>query len=856
MKYRTITILGAMFALVATTAFAEKPFKVLFDFGRLSGDRDQYFGERQSTNTFDVNGAAATTLSVVNAGYLNTQNKTSVWLVLNDTNPDVLDTSAATNVNDLQAGTNVIARSRIQYLYASVNAVTNEAVSAGILFGLTGTGNARTGYLARVERVNTAIGGNFATLFIDEFTNGVRGATLAASSGFVYGANSSLHFLELRITSDGTSTNVTFKVFADADIPNAAGTTNVNRLIDPAFDSATPEATVTVGLPNYKEGFLALYGEDNSNKTDNNPTADIIRFSNFYAKSGVLPSTVTVVATDNSADENGDLGTFEFTRAFPDVVTTNVALTLDYEVSGTASNGADYPLLTGQITIPVGSSNVTLTITPTDDSESELAETLTVTLLPGDNYIVETPDTATMTILDNDPTKIGVYTSRNFAYEPIPQLYAEFTLVRYGLTSTAPTVNVSYSGSAASGVDFTAATSASFGAGEITKTITVTPIDNSVYAGDKSVILTVDSGAGYTPATDNTATATIVDDEYPAETVLWSDDFNSSYSDTNYTLIATALVPPDDYTTNFFFDYLNNSFPPARNGSTNYGLLLSANKDGVIGSPACINLYPVGQNFSNNFALRFNLLVQYEDVTGNQENVLFGINHSGLATNFISGSYSNVLRGDGIWVAVSTMLNGPGSVSATVYASQNVGDAPVAVAQPLGTDLAQILPSPPFTVLGGMGIDYTSPNKTWVDVELSQVDSVISLRLNHTLVFQSLNATAFTNGNIMLGYDDAFNSVGSPYTYALFDNVRVVQLASAAAPVITAINVSGGNVDIDFTGSAGDTTGSFKLLNTSVLTSGYTTNLSAVITSLGGTSFRASTSTSGTEQFYRIQRQY
>lgn len=856
MKKSPTAIVSALFALLATTAFAETPFKVLFDFGRTSGDRDHHFAERQPIDTFDVNGSASTGLSVVNAGYLNSQNKLTVWLVLNDTNPDILDTSPSTNVNDLVAGTNVVVRTRLQYLYAGANTVTNEAASAGILFGLTGTGSTRSGYLARVDRFNLAVNGtnNYAELHIDEFTNGVRGASLANAS-FVYGVNTSPHFLELRITSDGATTNVTLKSFADADIPDAASTTNINRLLDPAFDTATPEASVTVALPNYNPGFLALYAEDNSNMTPNNPANGVIRFSNFYAKSGILPPVVTVVATDDLASEDGASGTFEFTRAFPDVVTTNVALTVYYAISGTAANGADYPALSGEVTIPVGVSNVSLTVTPTDDSESELTETLTVSVLSSSNYFAELPYSATMTISDNDPTQVGVYASDTHAYERLPGCYAEFTLLRYGVTNTTPTVNVTYSGTAVSGVDYTADTSASFGSGEITKALTVTPIDNASYTGNKTVVATVVAGTGYTPAPANVATATIVDDEFPAETVLWSDNFDSSPDNsTNYTVTAATRDGPDDYTTNWFFDYVAAGIPGAPHGSSNYGLKVSANKspDGT-NRPAAVNLYPIGQTFSGNYALRFNLLLRF-DFTDAEE-AIFGINQSGTATNWYHGEYGGLIAGEGIWVRLRTGHPTGTGESVGIFAVTNAGDPVVLIASVPQSELTTVLHSSPFGQPGYGGSSVILGSMEWLDCELGQIDNVVTLKLNNTPIFQFTNSGGATSGDIFLGYNDGFQSLGSDDTYAVYENVRVVQFASTAPPVITAINLVGGNVQVDFTGSAGDTANHFLLLNASVVNGAYATNLSATITSLGGAAFRASTATSGLQQFYRIQRQ-
>jgi len=709
-----------------------------------------------------------------------------------------------------------------------------------------------------VDRFNLAVDGtnNYAVLHIDEFTNGVRGASLA-EAGFVYGANSSLHFLELRITSDGVTTNATLKIFADAAIPGSG--LDTNRLIDTTFDTATPEASVTLDLPNYHDGFLALYAEDNSNMTDNNPANGIIRFSNFYAQSGTFPPFITLSASTPLAYENGASGAFTLSRT-----NTGEAMTVNYTLSGTATNGTDYQTLSGSTNFGASDTTVDIPVVPIDNSVADPPRTVVLTVTPDEAYAVAGSSSAAVTIVDDEPPVFTATASDTNAYERVPLLTASLTIARpLGNPDTSVTVNFSLGGTAVLGTDYTssATNSLAFGPGVTSQDIVITPIDNSIVDGDRTVICTVQAGTGYAvAAVTNAGTAVIVDDELPTETVLWSDDFDSGADDaTNYTITAAARVGVDDYTTNWFFDYINNLlYPPAPHGSTNYGLLLSANKDGGPYASAAVNLYPIGQSFTNNFALRFNLLVQYEPATTSQENALFGINHSGLATNWSSGSYSNILEGDGIRFSVNTMLNSPGSACVSLYACINAGGPPVLVAQRLGTDVAAILNSPPFAVLGGVPFESVSADKTWVDVEVSQVGSLITLKLNNTPVMELINTTAFTSGNIMLGYNDSFDSFSSLNTFAVFDNVRVVQLAAppVTTPQISNINVSGTTVQVDFAGGMTDAPANFKLQNRASIASGsFADDDTAVITILSAGVFRATTSTSGSAEFYRVRRQ-
>jgi hypothetical protein len=134
------------------------------------------------------------------------------------------------------------------------------------------------------------------------------------------------------------------------------------------------------------------------------------------------------------------------------------------------------------------------------------------------------------------------------------------------------------------------------------------------------------------------------------------------------------------------------------------------------------------------------------------------------------------------------------------------------------------------------------------------VNDIVTFRINKTTIFSYTNTTPYTSGNIMLGYEDAFDSTGPIDNYVVYDNVRVVSLAG---PVVTAISRIGGNVQIDFTAGAADVPAQFTLQSASVVTGPYT-DTTATITSLGAGSFRATKPFDSNAQaaFYRIRRPF
>lgn len=110
-----------------------------------------------------------------------------------------------------------------------------------------------------------------------------------------------------------------------------------------------------------------------------------------------LPA-VSVTATVPYAAEPATAGQFTFTRSGD----TSAALTVNYTVSGSATNGVDYTTLSGTATIPAGSRTVTVAVTPIDDTIAEYPERVTLSISTASTYNPGWPSQATVAISDND----------------------------------------------------------------------------------------------------------------------------------------------------------------------------------------------------------------------------------------------------------------------------------------------------------------------------------------------------------------------------------------------------------------------------------------------------------------------
>lgn len=124
-----------------------------------------------------------------------------------------------------------------------------------------------------------------------------------------------------------------------------------------------------------------------------------------------MVSVIDIGANPTLANENtGQSGQFQLTRTDPaDPVTVRLA------IGGTAQFNRDYTLSVGSggslsifgaravdVTFDAGVSDLSLVLTPINDTLSEEAETATITVFPGTGYIPGRVSTSEMTIIESD----------------------------------------------------------------------------------------------------------------------------------------------------------------------------------------------------------------------------------------------------------------------------------------------------------------------------------------------------------------------------------------------------------------------------------------------------------------------
>jgi subtilisin family serine protease/Ca2+-binding RTX toxin-like protein len=265
------------------------------------------------------------------------------------------------------------------------------------------------------------------------------------------------------------------------------------------------------------------------------------------------PPIITVVATDPSAAE-----TITGTPTNPGVFTlsrtgaTTSALTVNLAMSGMATNGSDYSTIASTATFAAGSATALVNLNVIDDTLAEGPETAILNLIAGEGYLLGSSANATVTIADNEAAlpMVTILATDPSAAEKItgtPTNPGVFTLSRTGATTSALTVNLTVSGTATNGSDYsTIAATATFAAGSAMALVNVNVTDDILVEGPESVIVQVAPGSTYSVGAASIATVTIADNDTaqpPVITISATDPIAAEPSDPGqFTLSRTGAT--------------------------------------------------------------------------------------------------------------------------------------------------------------------------------------------------------------------------------------------------------------------------------------------------------------------------
>ena len=312
--------------------------------------------------------------------------------------------------------------------------------------------------------------------------------------------------LTVNYTIGGTATNGNDYSSIGSIVTFAAGSSTAKVTVDPTADTiGEADETVTLTLASgtgYTVGTSGAVTGTIAN--DDLPTITLV----FYISSGTWGQIVAVSSTSVTEDNTSYNLIYTFTRTGY----TTSALTVNYTIGGTATNGSDYNNIGTSVTFAAGSSTATVIVDPTADTTPEDHKTVSLTLASGTGYNIGTTTAVTGTILDNDTIVTLAVSPASVTEDGTTNLVYTFT--RNGITSNALIVYYTIGGTAINGNDYSSiGSSVTFAAGSSTATVTVDPIADTAVEIDETVILSLASGTGYTIGTTTPVTGTIVSDD-------------------------------------------------------------------------------------------------------------------------------------------------------------------------------------------------------------------------------------------------------------------------------------------------------------------------------------------------------
>jgi RHS repeat-associated protein len=337
------------------------------------------------------------------------------------------------------------------------------------------------------------------TLYDNDSTVGVLFSASPILEGGVSGANqTTIRFV--RDVSVTQARTINYSLSGTA----IAGTDYTPTLGTVTIPQGSSEADVTVTA-------------NNSSQTANKTLTVSITSSPYYQIWSSYPNATATILADHpnigvyatsptmTRNESTSSFTFYEDSYYPSY---SQARTVNYTVSGTAANGVDFtPSLSGSIVIPAGVGSVT-TSTLTPGTNLTGTKILTATITSGNYGILSSANPASIGILEDEPM-INVTASGQYAYQNSQA--GQFALTRSGELNKAVTVNYTVTGTATSGVNYTALpASVTFAANQTTTNLNVSVTSSPILTNAATVVLTLNTSTNYFLGVNSQAVVTLL----------------------------------------------------------------------------------------------------------------------------------------------------------------------------------------------------------------------------------------------------------------------------------------------------------------------------------------------------------
>lgn len=287
-------------------------------------------------------------------------------------------------------------------------------------------------------------------------------------------------------------------------------------------------------------------------------------------------------------------------------------------------------------------------------------------------------------------------------------------------------------------------------------------------------------------------------------TPVFADDFDTD-SSAGWALNRSST----DSRVSFAYNYAGYGIPtaPHSTGGTTKGVKFEANVS--LATVAALNISPIGQSFSGNYRLRYDLWMNQngpfpQGGTGSTQHHTSGVGTTGTRVQWNSGS------ADGVWFAT----DGEGQATDTsatlpdwrAYVGTTIQSAASGIYTG-GTDsnvrgnghpyYHNVFPggaASPATQAQSRGLDIGTIGYAWREVVVNKSGNVIEWFIDGLKIASVTNT--LTAGNIFVGYWDSFSSLSADtnLSFSLMDNLRVeipaVAPTISAQPLATSVNIT------------------------------------------------------------------
>ena len=221
--------------------------------------------------------------------------------------------------------------------------------------------------------------------------------------------------------------------------------------------------------------------------------------------------------------------------------------TLNLSFSGDATSGTDYSVASSSITILSGTTTGTTTISLTDDSVYEGNESISISTssITGDVEYTSSSPTASFTILENESTPVITMSAASSTITENSGSNIVLTFTSSQVSNEDITISLSTSGTSTAGTDYSSLSNVTISANSTSNTVNFTPTDDSIYEGDETAIISIDtvSGSDATESASQSVTITITENQTaPTLTLTSSASSIAENSGSSLTLTATLSV--------------------------------------------------------------------------------------------------------------------------------------------------------------------------------------------------------------------------------------------------------------------------------------------------------------------------